>query len=105
MKCVEANLKLDEEQHREFERLLLTERYREIGPMMQTTFEKGVAQGVAQGVEKARRQDIQLLLDRRFGPLSAEVVRRLEQWPSDRLADLIQSILDAPSLKALGLED
>jgi hypothetical protein len=34
-----------------------------------------------------------------------EVQRRLEEWPAERLNELLFGILDAPSLKALGLQD
>jgi hypothetical protein len=38
---VEAYLTLDEQQQRDYERLLQTEPYQEIGPMMQTTLPVG----------------------------------------------------------------
>lgn len=67
--------------------------------MMVTTFEKGVAKGLAEGERKA----VRLLLEQRFGPLNKAVLKRLEAWPAERLNDLLLAILDAPSLQALGL--
>lgn len=97
--CVEAYLQLSKRQQREFEQLLRIEPYKEIEPMMLTTFEKGVAKGLEDGQRKVAR----LQLEQRFGPLSKAVLRRLEAWPAERLTDLLVAILDAPSLQALGL--
>ena len=94
--CVEAYLQLSKRQQRAFEQLLRIEPYKEIEPMMVTTFEKGVAKG--------QREAARLLLARRFGPLSTAVLHRLEAWPAERLNDLLWAILDAPSLQALGLD-
>jgi hypothetical protein len=94
---VEAYLTLDEQQQRDYEQLLQTERYQEIGPMMQTTYEKGL--------EKGQRRALQVQLERKFGPLSTEELRRLEEWSAERLNELLYGILDAPSLKELGLQD
>ena len=69
-------------------------------PTMTTTFEKGVQQGLQQG----KREDIRLLLEKKFGPLGEGVRRRLEAWPADRLKELLLAVVDAPSLAALGLE-
>ncbi len=65
--------------------------------MYQTVYEKAVAEGERRLVRKQ--------LERRFGTLSAEVLQRLEAWPSDRLDELGLAVLTAPSLKALGLAD
>ncbi len=46
VECVEAYLDLDEQQQRDYQQLLLTNPYKEIGPMMQTTFEKGIEKGI-----------------------------------------------------------
>jgi hypothetical protein len=98
---VEAYLTLDEQQQRDYEQLLQTERYQEIGPMMQTTYEKGLEKGL----EKGQRRALQVQLERTFGPLSTEELRRLEEWSAERLNELLYGILDAPSLKELGLQD
>jgi hypothetical protein len=99
--CVEAYLGLDEQQQREFERLLESPPYREIVPMMTTTFEKGVAKGMEKGQRLLLRQQ----LEQRFGPLSPAVVQRLEAWPPDRLSELASGVLKAGSLRELGLDE
>jgi hypothetical protein len=71
--CVEAYLDLGPAQQREFETLLQTEPYKEIGPMMTTTWEKGLAEGEAEGIRKS----VRLLLEDRFGPPSPELLQRL----------------------------
>lgn len=99
--CVEAYTELDTDQQRAYELLLQTEPYQEIQPMMMTTFEKGKTEGIAEGQRRALR----LQLERRFGRLSPGAQRRLDEWPAERLPELLVAVLDAPSLKALGLED
>ena len=100
VECVEAYLALDAEQQIQYEELLRTERYKTMLPTMTTTFEKGVQEGLDQG----KRQGVRLVLEKKFGPLSEEVTRRLATWPADRLDELLLATLDAPSLAALGLE-
>jgi hypothetical protein len=99
--CVEQYLELNEEQQREFERLLTTEPYREVRNMGITTFDKGKTEGIAIGL----RISILLLLERRFGSVSYQVRERVEAWPVDQLTDLFNRCYEARSLKELGLED
>ena len=103
--CVEAYLGLDEEDQREYARLLTTEPYKEIGPMQMTTFEKGIAQGLQQGRLEGQREAVRLLLENRFGALAPAVRQRLEDWPVERLPELLLAVPQAESLRALGLED
>lgn len=102
-------MQLDEEEQREFDQLLQTEPYKEIEPMMVTTFEKGVAKGMEQGRQEGRqegqRDAVRLQLERKFGPLTQRVLARLASWPAERLDELLLGVLDAPSLTALGLEE
>jgi hypothetical protein len=110
--CVEAYLDLNERQRQEYEQLLQTEPYREIGPMMTTTYEKGKAEGRAEGRAQGReegraegvRLSVRLLLERRFGTLSPAVLQRLEAWPADRLEELLLAVPGAVSLHDLQLE-
>jgi hypothetical protein len=71
--------------------------YQEVEPMRVTTFEKGSANG--------RREAVRFQLEHRFGPLNAMVLQRLENWPAERLNELLLDLLDAPSLHSLGLEE
>ena len=69
--------------------------------MMTTTFEKGMAKGVEEGQRRAAR----FLLEHRFGSLSDSAVQRLQVWPAEQLQELLVAVMEAPSLKTLGLED
>ncbi len=102
---MEAYLQLNEEEQQQFEQLLHQEPYQEIEPMMVTTYEKGVAKGREEGRQEGRQEAARLLLERKFGPLNAAVLARLAAWPAERLDELLLSVLDAPSLLALGLQE
>ena len=65
-----------------------------------TTYEKGIEKGI----EKERRDSLRELLEVRFGPLSAEVLKTLEELPLERLQPLRKAVLGAKSLAELGLE-
>ena len=97
--CVEAYLPLEGPQLQEYEHLLLTEPYKEIGPMTTTWFERGLAQGV----EQTRREMVRTFLETRFGPLSRATEDKLAAWPADQLDQLFRAALAAQSLQELGL--
>jgi hypothetical protein len=99
--CVEEYLDLNEEQQREFERLLTTEPYREVRTMGITTFDKGKAEGLTDGL----RLLIFIQLEERFGSINFQTRERVEGLPADQLKVLGKRILNARSLKELGLED
>ncbi len=102
VECVEAYLDLDEQQQRDYQQLLLTNPYKEIGPMMQTTFEKGIEKGI----EKGSRQTVEKQLLSRFGPLPATARQRLEKLSIEKLNELAVALLDpTASLQSLGLLD
>jgi hypothetical protein len=73
--------------------------------MMTTTYEKGVAEGMAIGVTQGLRLSVRLLLEQRFGPVAPAVLQRLEAWPPDRLEELLLAVPDAASLQELRLEE
>ncbi len=104
--CVQAYLPLDEpREQREFEQLLKTSEYREVQVMATTWFEQGIQEGRQQGRQEERRAILAVLLEERFGPLSASVRQKLENWPADRVGELIRKVLTANSLDELGLDD
>jgi hypothetical protein len=103
--CVEAYLALSPEQEQEYQRLLTTEKYQAMIPTMKTTYEKGMEAGEERGLVRGQRQAARIQLEVRFGPLSPAASQRLDEWPADRLSELLVAILKAPSLKDLGLED
>jgi hypothetical protein len=92
--CIEAYLALDEPEQQEFALLLLTEPYKEIGPMMLTTYEKG-------GIETARR--ILLCLGRkRFGDPEATALASLQAITDlERLEQLSERLLEVTSWQEL----
>jgi hypothetical protein len=98
---VEAYADLDEEQRREYEALLQTEQYKEIAPMMTTTFEKGVAKGREEG----QRRLIRAQLENRFGPLPAAAVEKIRTLPAEQLEGLGIALMTAESLAELGLQE
>jgi Domain of unknown function (DUF4351) len=55
--------------------------------------------------EKGRLATIHEQLEEKFGPLSPQVVERLERLPPERLIALGRALLRANSLRELGLED
>jgi hypothetical protein len=95
--CVQAYLPLDDEQQREFQKLVATEPYRGVQAMNTTWYEKGI--------EKGRRELLREQLEERFGSLSPAVQERLQQLPVERLSALGKALLRAQSLRDLGLED
>jgi flagellar biosynthesis/type III secretory pathway protein FliH len=74
-----------------------------------TWYEKGVAKGREEGIEKGeelgRRAMLREQLEHYFGPLSPAVVERLQQLPSEQILSIGKLLRQAQSLKDLGLED
>ena len=55
-------------------------------------------QMLAQGEERGLRSILRKQLQRRFGPLPAEIVEKIERAPSMRLEEWLMRLLDARSL-------
>ena len=62
-------------------------------------------QGRKQGILEGEKKVLRMLLERRFGALSREVREHLDALSGDRIEALSAAILDAKSLRELGLED
>jgi hypothetical protein len=92
---VQAYLPLEGPQLDEFNHLLVTPKYGGAMKVQATWFEQGELKGLQRLL---RRQ-----LEKKFGPLSPEVVHRLESWSAERLEEAADKILDARSLEELGL--
>jgi hypothetical protein len=103
--CLNAYRVLDEEQQREYDQLKQTKPYQEIEPMAATIAEQLLARGREEGREEERRNVLRLQLEHRFGKLTGEVLQRLETLSPERVREVLLAFADAPSLKALGLED
>ncbi len=95
--CLEAYAELDESQKERVQALLHAETYREVEPLMKTTYERGIEQG--------ERRSALRLMEARFGPLSAEVKRQVEALSPEALARLQIDILKAQALEELRLID
>jgi hypothetical protein len=72
--------------------------------MLTTTFEKALQQGLEQGRLEGLRRGTRIVLEARFGPLSAGAIQRLNAWPTERLEEILRAD-KAVSLKDLGLQD
>jgi flagellar biosynthesis/type III secretory pathway protein FliH len=107
--CVEAYGGLEGPRLAEFEKLLLTEEFKEAQMLAKTSYEKGIEKGLEQGLEKGlgqgQRAVLARQLERRFGPLSAAARARLEGWQEERLLQLADDLLTPKGLAELGLED
>ena len=100
------------EAHREVEPLMKTtyergieqgkaEAHREVEPLMKTTYERGIEDGVEQDERRAALR----LMEKKFGPLSAEVKRRVEALSPEAVARLQLDLLDAQTVEELRLDD
>jgi hypothetical protein len=99
--CIEAYRQLEGDQLREYEQLLQADPYVEARMAMVTTYEKGVAKGI----ELGQRVLVEQLLIRRFNGLSEIARQRLAARTQAQLSELAINLLNASSLKELGLED
>lgn len=96
VECIQAYLPLTEERERdEFERLMKTEPYSEVKTMATTWYEEGLEKGERKMVERA--------IVRRFGAIGDELRSRLDDWPADRLDELLDAVIDAKSIDELPL--
>lgn len=113
VECLEAYAELDEPEKERVQALLHTEAYREVEPLMKTTYERGIEQGLQRGIEQGLRRGIEQgerrttlrLMEAKFGPLSAEIRQRVEALAPDALARLQVDLLAAQSLEELRLDD
>jgi flagellar biosynthesis/type III secretory pathway protein FliH len=114
---LEAYAKLDEAEKDRLDALLHTEPYREVLPLMKTTYERGMEQGrerglaegrergIAEGIEQGERCLTVRLMEARFGPLTPQVKQRVEALSREGLAQLQLDLLQAQSLEELHLRD
>jgi flagellar biosynthesis/type III secretory pathway protein FliH len=92
---------------------LQTEAYHDVEPLMKTTYERGVEQGIERGIEQGIERGIEQgmrrsalwLMEAKFGPLSPEVKQQVEALPRDAVAQLQLDLLKAQTLKELHLDD
>jgi uncharacterized protein DUF4351 len=99
--CVEAYANLDEAQKQRLQALLTTEQYREVGPLMITTYERGKMEGQVE----ERLRLVLLLLEKKFGPLPVETKQRVLALSPAALEKLMLDFVEATSLDVLHLRD
>ena len=97
--CLEAYADLDDAQKERLHGLLSTEPYREVQPLMITTYERGIERGIEQGERQAALRQ----LEAKFGPVSPEVKQRVEALSPEALARLQLELLKAQTLEEIGL--
>src|SRR5262249_29793819 len=96
--------------------LLHNEAYREVEPLMETTYERGKADAYREveplmkttyerGIEQGERLSALRLMEAKFCPLSAEVKQQVEVLSMEALAQLQLDVLKAEALEELGLEN
>ncbi len=85
--------------------LLQTEAYREVEPLMKTTYERGIDDGIEHGIEQGERRSALRLMEKTFGPLSAELKRRVEALSPGALGRLQLDLLDPQTVRELRLGD
>jgi hypothetical protein len=95
--CVEAYGDLDEAQRQRLQALLTTEQYQDVGPLMQTTYERGRLAG--------QRELMVRILEAKFGPLAPAVRQRVEALTPEQLDQLALDQAQAESLNDLHLLD
>ena len=93
--CLEAYADLDESQKEQVQALLHSEAYREVEPLMKTTYERGIEDGIERGIEQGERRLTLRQMEAKFGPLSAEVKRQVEALSPEALARLQIDLLTA----------
>ena len=95
--CVQAYLPLEGPQRDEYEHLLVTKPYEGVMKTEMTTFERGVVQG--------QRRLFERLLEQRFGKLTPRIRERLDALSAEVLEEKGLALMDAKSLRDLGLDD
>lgn len=71
---------------------------------IQQGIEKGIARGIEKGIQQGLAQSLQRQLNRRFGPLSAEVTRQLENAAPEQLETWTDRVLDARTIEEVFAE-
>ena len=103
--CLEAYAELDEDQKDRVQALLHTEAYREVDPLMKTTYERGIEDGIERGIEQGERRSAFRQMEAKFGPLPPEVKRQVEAMSLDAVIRLQLDLLKAQALEELRLDD
>src|SRR5262249_24543363 len=120
---------LDETQRQRLQTLLTTEQYQEVRPLMITTYERGLQEGLQKGIEKGLqegkleglqegkleglqegkleglREMVLLQLEAKFGALTPAIQQRVATVTLEQLRQLVVDLVQSRSLQALHLQD
>ena len=97
-------LPLTPEQEAELDRLIAETGATEVTEMVNVYEEKGMQQGMQQGVVVGQRQGLLCLLQEKFGAVPSDVASRVEAISdTERLTELLRRILHAQTIKDMGL--
>jgi flagellar biosynthesis/type III secretory pathway protein FliH len=90
-------------QAQELQALIDKELYREARPLMITTYQRGKAEGKAEGYHEMAL----LLLEAKFGSLSSPTQQRIAEMTAEQLRQLVVELVkgNRTSLKDLQLEE
>ena len=100
---VETYLPLAGREQTEFHQLVRSgQEYVEVEQMITTYEKKGKKEGKKEGKQEGKQEDLILLLEKKFGKLSAALRRKVRQIESpEKLKSLLLAVLDAKSLEEL----
>jgi hypothetical protein len=100
---VETYVPLAGSEQLEFQAMVQTdEKYVEVQKMITVYEEKGIEKGIEKGKWKCKQEDVILLLEKKFGKLSAVKRQKIRQIESlEKLDSLLLAVLDAKSIQDL----
>jgi len=93
----EMQLYIDQYPQESLTMATLSERLRAEG--MEKGMQQGMQHGIQQGMQQGEITLLSRLLTRRFGPLDAEIVKRLEAASTEDLELFAENLMDAQSLE------
>jgi hypothetical protein len=92
---------VDETQKERLNALLPSEAYQKAQPVMKTTYERGIEQGI----ERGERRSALRLMEAKFGTLPAKIMQQVDALPPAALAQLQLDLLKTQTLEELRLEE
>jgi hypothetical protein len=98
---IHTYLLLNEAEQAKFERLMTMEEYAGVPEMITTWAEQEREKG---SIETSRKL-VQAVLEKRFGPLTPQMLSTIRGWPLARLEEVLLALVDGKSLADLGLNN
>jgi len=103
--CVQAYAPLEEDQRLELYSLLKQPEHEGVRAMVKTWSEEGEERGLEKGILKGQRELLLKQLGVKFPTLSKAAQERVASWPLAKINDVAVAMINAQSLRELGLED